>query len=93
MKKLIERFVEYPMYANIIIIIVVLVGAFSYTQMNKSFFLPIQVMLGQQFMTILLIYVGLNVYTSLLLSFMVGVHVFVFFHIKYVRDSGKEERP
>ena len=38
MKRLIERFVEYPMYANIIIIIVVLVGVFSYTQMNKSFF-------------------------------------------------------
>lgn len=38
MRKLIERFVEYPMYANIIIVIVVLVGVFSYNQMNKSFF-------------------------------------------------------
>lgn len=38
MRKLIERFVEYPMYANIIIVIVLLVGIFSYNQMNKSFF-------------------------------------------------------
>ncbi|MCD4769346.1 MAG: efflux RND transporter permease subunit, partial [Bacteroidales bacterium] len=38
MRKIIERFVEYPMYANIILIIVVLAGLFSYTSMNKSFF-------------------------------------------------------
>ncbi|MEE4115702.1 MAG: efflux RND transporter permease subunit [Marinilabiliaceae bacterium] len=38
MRKIIERFVEYPMYANIIIVVVILVGVFSYNQMNKSFF-------------------------------------------------------
>src|SRR5210317_2259230 len=38
MKRMIEKFVEYPMYENIIIIIVVLVGVFSFNQMNKSFF-------------------------------------------------------
>jgi len=38
MKKIIEKFVEYPVYANIVIVVVVLLGIFSYTSMNKSFF-------------------------------------------------------
>jgi multidrug efflux pump subunit AcrB len=38
MRKFIERFVEYPMYANIIIAVVIIAGIFSYTSMNKSFF-------------------------------------------------------
>lgn len=38
MRKIIERFVEYPMYANIIVAVVVIAGVFSYLSMNKSFF-------------------------------------------------------
>jgi len=38
MKKLIERVVEFPIYANLIIAIVVLAGGISLLSMNKSFF-------------------------------------------------------
>ncbi|MCF8223917.1 MAG: efflux RND transporter permease subunit [Bacteroidales bacterium] len=38
MRKLIQKFVEYPVYANVVIAIVILLGVFSYTSMNKSFF-------------------------------------------------------
>jgi len=38
MRKIIERFVEYPVYANIIIAIAVLAGVYSMTNMKKAFF-------------------------------------------------------
>ncbi|MFP4024403.1 MAG: efflux RND transporter permease subunit [Thiohalospira sp.] len=38
MKKLIERFVEFPIYANLIIAFVVLAGTISLLSMNKAFF-------------------------------------------------------
>jgi len=38
MKKLVEKFVQYPIYANLTIVIVILAGVFAYTSMNKSFF-------------------------------------------------------
>lgn len=38
MRKIIERFVEYPVYANIIIAIAVLAGVYSMTNMRKAFF-------------------------------------------------------
>src|SRR6056297_3976526 len=38
MKKLIERFVEYPIYANLIIAFVILAGGISLLSMNKAFF-------------------------------------------------------
>ncbi len=38
MRKIIEKFVEYPMYANLIIVIVLLAGGYSLISMNKAFF-------------------------------------------------------
>ncbi|MBN2348398.1 MAG: efflux RND transporter permease subunit [Bacteroidales bacterium] len=38
MRKLIEKFVEYPIYANLIIAFIVLAGIISFRSMNKSFF-------------------------------------------------------
>ncbi|MCD6598916.1 MAG: efflux RND transporter permease subunit [Bacteroidales bacterium] len=38
MRKLIEKFVEYPIYANLIIAVVVLAGGLSYVNMKKAFF-------------------------------------------------------
>lgn len=38
MKKIIERFVEFPIYANIIIAIVIFAGGYSLMSMNKAFF-------------------------------------------------------
>ena len=38
MRKIIEKFVEYPVYANIIIAIFVLAGVYSMTNMKKAFF-------------------------------------------------------
>lgn len=38
MRKLVERFVEYPIYANLIIAFVVLAGIFSLVSMKKAFF-------------------------------------------------------
>jgi len=38
MRKIIERFVEYPVYANIIIAITVMAGVYSMTNMRKAFF-------------------------------------------------------
>ena len=38
MRKIIQKFVEYPVYANVLIVIIVLLGAFSFSSMNKSFF-------------------------------------------------------
>lgn len=38
MRKLIERFVEYPIYANLIIAFVLLAGTISLLSMNKAFF-------------------------------------------------------
>ncbi len=38
MRKLVERFVEYPIYANLAIVAVLLAGIFAYTSMKKSFF-------------------------------------------------------
>ena len=38
MRKIIERFVEYPVYANIIIAIAVLAGVYSMVNMKKAFF-------------------------------------------------------
>ena len=38
MRKIIERFVEYPVYANLIIAIVILAGGLSLTSLKKSFF-------------------------------------------------------
>ena len=42
MRKLVERFVEYPIYANLAIVFVVLAGIFAYTSMKKSFFPEIE---------------------------------------------------
>jgi len=38
MRKIIERFVEYPVYANLIIAIVIMAGLASFTSLNKAFF-------------------------------------------------------
>jgi len=38
MRKIIRKFVEYPVYANVLIVIIVLLGIFSFSSMNKSFF-------------------------------------------------------
>ncbi len=38
MRKIIERFVEYPIYANLIIAVVILAGGISLMNMKKSFF-------------------------------------------------------
>ncbi len=38
MKRIIERFVEYPIYANLIIAFVILAGGISFLSMNKAFF-------------------------------------------------------
>ncbi|MFW6103734.1 MAG: efflux RND transporter permease subunit [Bacteroidota bacterium] len=38
MRRIIERFVEYPIYANLIIAFVLLAGGFSLINMNKAFF-------------------------------------------------------
>ncbi|MEN8227144.1 MAG: efflux RND transporter permease subunit [Bacteroidota bacterium] len=38
MRKIVERFVEYPVYANLIIAIVILAGGLSLTSLKKSFF-------------------------------------------------------
>ncbi|MFC2097861.1 efflux RND transporter permease subunit [Bacteroidota bacterium] len=38
MRKLIETFVKYPIYANLIIAFVILAGGYSFLSMNKSFF-------------------------------------------------------
>ena len=38
MRKIVERFVEYPMYANLIIAIVLLAGGYSLISMKKAFF-------------------------------------------------------
>lgn len=38
MRKLIERFVEYPIYANLIIVFVVIAGLYSMFSMKKAFF-------------------------------------------------------
>ena len=38
MRKAIERFVEYPVYANLIIAVVILAGGLSLTTLKKSFF-------------------------------------------------------
>ena len=38
MRKIVERFVEYPIYANLIILVITLAGIFAYTSMRKSFF-------------------------------------------------------
>ncbi|MGC9342975.1 MAG: efflux RND transporter permease subunit, partial [Bacteroidales bacterium] len=42
MKELIERFVKYPMYANLIIAFVVLAGGAAFLSMHKSFFPEIE---------------------------------------------------
>ena len=38
MRKIIETFVKYPVYANLIIAFVILAGGYSFLSMNKSFF-------------------------------------------------------
>ena len=38
MRKLIERFVEYPVYANLLIAFVILAGGYSLMSMHKAFF-------------------------------------------------------
>jgi multidrug efflux pump subunit AcrB len=38
MRKIIRKFVEYPVYANVLIVIILLLGIFSFSSMNKSFF-------------------------------------------------------
>ncbi len=38
MRKLVEKFVEYPIYANLAILTVVLAGIFAFSSMKKSFF-------------------------------------------------------
>jgi len=38
MRKLVEKFVEYPIYANLAILFVILAGVFAYSSMRKSFF-------------------------------------------------------
>ena len=38
MRRIVERFVEYPIYANLIIAFVLLAGGFSLLNMNKAFF-------------------------------------------------------
>jgi len=38
MRKIIEKFVEYPVYANIIIVVTILAGVLSFTSLKKAFF-------------------------------------------------------
>jgi multidrug efflux pump subunit AcrB len=38
MRKLVEKFVEYPIYANLAILTVILAGIFAFSSMKKSFF-------------------------------------------------------
>ena len=38
MKRIVEKFVQYPVYANLLIIFVLLAGSFSYLSMKKAFF-------------------------------------------------------
>jgi len=38
MRRIVERFVEYPVYANLIIAVVILAGGLSFLSMKKSFF-------------------------------------------------------
>ncbi len=54
MRKLIERFVEYPVYANLIIATVILAGGLSYISMKKSFFPEIE----SRFLSISVYYPG-----------------------------------
>ena len=38
MRKVVEFFVRYPIWANAILVIIVIFGSLSYTNINKSFF-------------------------------------------------------
>jgi multidrug efflux pump subunit AcrB len=38
MRKIVEKFVQFPIYANLAILFVILAGVYSYTSMKKSFF-------------------------------------------------------
>ena len=38
MRKIVEKFVQYPIYANLIILVVVVAGVYCYTSLRKSFF-------------------------------------------------------
>ena len=38
MRKIVEKFVEYPVYANIIIAVTILAGVLSFVSLKKAFF-------------------------------------------------------
>ncbi len=54
MRKIIEKFVEYPVYANLIVAFVILAGILSFLSMNKSFFPEVK----SRFITISVFYPG-----------------------------------
>ena len=54
MRKLVEKFVQYPIYANLAIFFVILAGVYAYTSMKKSFFPETE----SRFITISVFYPG-----------------------------------
>ena len=54
MRKIVEKFVQYPIYANLAILFVILAGVYSYTSMKKSFFPETE----SRFITISVFYPG-----------------------------------
>ena len=54
MRKLVEKFVQYPIYANLAIFFVILAGVYSYTSMKKAFFPETE----SRFITISVFYPG-----------------------------------
>ncbi|MFC2116749.1 efflux RND transporter permease subunit [Bacteroidota bacterium] len=54
MRKLVEKFVQYPIYANLAILFVILAGVYSYSSMKKSFFPETE----SRFITISVFYPG-----------------------------------
>jgi len=54
MRKIIERFVEYPIYANLLIAFVIFAGGFSFISMKKSFFPEME----SRFITVSVFYPG-----------------------------------
>ena len=54
MRKLVEKFVQYPIYANLAIVFVILAGVYAYSSMRKSFFPETE----SRFITISVFYPG-----------------------------------
>ena len=54
MRKLVERFVEYPIYANLAILFVIFAGVFGYSSLKKSFFPEVE----SRFISISVFYPG-----------------------------------